>query len=272
MFKQKHYLALGAVTLVAVVALSLPSPVVSHLKLAIGGLFLPLFGTVNAVRQLPERAADTVLPRGALLKELAALRHENEELKVRQQQADAVARENDQFRALVGWQQQQPWKLKLARVVLRDPANWWRTVQIDAGKRDGVTENMPVLTAEGLVGRVASVGYARSQVVLIGDPGCRVSARVINPPANDLGVIAPAGPLERSLVNLAYLSGSANLKPGQDVVTSGEGGVFPAGIAVGKILDSRQVEFGLHTEARVKLSANLGALDQVWVVLNPQPN
>jgi rod shape-determining protein MreC len=269
MFKQQHYFALGAVTLVTVVLLSLPSSVTSHLKLAIGSLFLPLFGTVNAARHLPERAADTVLPRGELLKELAALRRENQELKVRQQQADAMARENDQLRALVGWQQQQPWKLKLARVVLRDPANWWRSVQIDVGKRDGVVENLPVLTADGLVGRISSVGYARSQVVLIGDPACKVSVRVLNP-AHDLGIVTPAGPLERSLVNLAYLSGNANLKSGQAVVTSGEGGIFPPGIPIGQIVDSSQAEFGLYTEARVKLSANLGALDQVWVQF-PQP-
>ena len=60
---------------------------------------------------------------------------------------------------------------------MRDPANWWRTVQIDLGSRDGIQTNQPVLTAEGLVGRVSSVSYVSSQVVLIGDPNCRVSAR-----------------------------------------------------------------------------------------------
>jgi rod shape-determining protein MreC len=271
MFKQKQYLALGAVTLVTVLLLSLPSRAVSHLKLGIGGLFLPLFGAVNSARQLPVRAADMILPRGELLQEIETLQRENQRLEVQQSQAAATARENDQFRMLIGWQQQQPWKLKLASVVLRDPANWWRTVQIDLGKRDGLVENLPVLTSDGLIGRVSSVGLTRSQVVLIEDPSCRVSARVVNP-AHDLGVISPGGPLENSLVELSYLSGNANLKPGQLVVTSGEGGIFPAGIPVGQIVDSRQAEFGLYTEARVKLSANLGALDQVWVLLNPQPN
>jgi rod shape-determining protein MreC len=265
MFKRKHYLALGAVTLVTVLVLSLPSRTVSHLKLGIGGLFLPLFGTVNAVRQLTDRAANTLLPRRELIKEIEDLRRENQEFKVHQQQADAIARENDQLRALIGWQQQQPWKYKLANVVLRDPANWWRTIQIDLGKRDGLVENLPVLTADGLVGRVSSVGYTRSQVVLIEDPRCRVSARVLNP-THDMGVISPGGPLENSLVDLSYLSGNATLKPGQQVVTSGEGGVFPAGIPIGRIADSSQAELGLYTEARVKLSANLGALDQVWIL------
>ena len=265
MFKRRHYLALGAVTLVTALLLSLPSRAVSHLKLGIGGLFLPMFGAVNTVRQLPGRAADTFLPRGELLKEIESLRHENQQLKAQNLQAAATGRENDQLRALVGWQRQQPWKLKLASVVLRDPANWWHTIQIDLGKRDGLVENLPVLTSDGLVGRVSSVGYTRSQVVLIDDPNCHVSARVANP-VRDMGIISPIGPLEHSLVNLTYLSGNANLKSGQAVVTSGEGGIFPPGIPIGQIADSGQAEFGLYTEARVKLSANLGALYQVWVL------
>jgi rod shape-determining protein MreC len=265
MLRKKHYLALGAVTLVTALLLCLPSGAVSHLKLAIGGLFLPLFGSVNAVRQLPDQATGVLLPRSELLKEIEALQRENQQLKFQNSQAASIARENDQIRAQIGWQRQQPWRLKPASVVLRDPANWWRTVQIDLGRRDGVTTNMPVLTSDGLVGRISSVGYARSQVVLAGDPGCRVSVRVVNP-AHDMGVIGPGGPLDNSLVDLSYLSGNANLKPGQQVVTSGEGGIFPPGINVGQIVDSRQAGFGLYTEARVKLSANLGAIEQVWVL------
>lgn len=266
MLRKKHYIALGAVALAAVLVLSLPSHVAARLKLALSSLFLPLFGLANTARQLPAAAMDAALPRRELLKELELLRRENDQLKIQQQQAAAIARENDQLRAQVGWQRQTPWKLKLARVVLRDPANWWRTVQIDLGTRDGLRENLPVLTPEGLVGRTGAVGYSRSQVVLVDDPNCRVSARVVNP-AHDLGVLTAGGPLDNSLVNLTYLAGDANLKPGQEVVTSGEGGIFPAGIPIGQIVDARQVEYGLYTEARVKLAANLGGLDEVWVLM-----
>ncbi len=102
-------------------------------------------------------------------------------------------------------------------------------------------------------------------MVLLGDPYCRVSALVENP-AHDIGVISASGPLDTSLVELTYLSGNAVLKPGQNVVTSGDGGIYPRGIPIGQIVDSQTVEFGLYTEARVKLSANLGALEQVWVL------
>lgn len=271
MLKQKNLVAPGALLLVTVLLLNLPAGAASRLKLAVGSLFVPFLGAVNAARQLPAATVDAVTPRRRLLKEIEALRRENAELQVRQQQSEAIAREDNELRAQVGWERRQPWKMKLASVVLRDPANWWRTIQINLGRRDGLAPNLPVLTADGLVGRVSAVGYTRSQVVLIGDPNCRLSACVVNR-ARDMGVIMPSGPLENSLVNLTYLSSNANLKPGQEVVTSGEGGIFPAGIPIGHIVDSRRADLGLYSEARVELSAHLGALEQVWVILNPQPN
>jgi rod shape-determining protein MreC len=110
------------------------------------------------------------------------------------------------------------------------------------------------------------VGYLRSQVVLIGDPNCRVSA-LIEDPAQDTGILSASGPLDSSLAVLTYLPSDASIKSGQQVVTSGIGGIFPKGIPLGQIVDSRPVELGLYTEARVKLSANLGSLEEVWVLM-----
>jgi rod shape-determining protein MreC len=68
---------------------------------------------------------------------------------------------------------------------------------------------------------------------------------------------------------MTYLSRNANVKSGQNVVTSGLGGIFPKAIPIGKIVDSHAAEYGLYTEARVKLAANLSALDEVWVLFQP---
>jgi rod shape-determining protein MreC len=265
MFKQKNYLALGAVVFVAIVLLSLPTHATVRLKLAVGSWFLPLFGLAGAAQQLPADLADSVLPRRELLLQIDNLRRENQQLKEQRIQTVAIARENDQLRNLLGWQRQAPWKLKLANVVMRDPANWWRTIQIDLGSRDGIQTNQPVLTAAGLVGRISSVGYVSSQAVLIGDQNCRVSA-LVEDATHDMGVLTASGPLDTSLVQLSYLASSASLKPGQTVLTSGLGGVFPKGIPIGKIVDVQAIEYGLATEARVKLNADLGALEQVWVL------
>ena len=266
MLKKENYLAPSAVVLAALLILSLPASVTQRLKLAAGSLFLPLLGLNGAAQQLPADLANSVLPRRELLKQIDTLRRENQQLKVEQLQAAATTRENDQLRTQIGWQKQTPWKLKLAHVILRDPANWWRTVEIDLGSRDGLTNNLAVLTPEGLVGRVFAGGLTRAQVILIGDPNCRVAAGAADP-ARDMGILSASGPLEGSLAQLTYLSGNANLKPGQFVFTSGVGGIFPRGIPIGQIVDAQPVEFGLYTEARVKLSANFGALDEVWVLL-----
>jgi rod shape-determining protein MreC len=266
MFKPQNYLAFGAVVIVAVVLLSLPTRVTSRLKLAVGSWFLPLFGLASAGQQLPADLADAVLPRRELLQQLDTLRRENQQLKSQAVQNAAIAGENDQLRALLNWQKQNPWRLKLANVIMRDPENWWRTVQIDRGTRDGIRENLPVISAGGfLVGRVSSVSLTHSQVVLIGDRNCRVSALVENS-AHDMGIIVAGGTLDTSLVEMTYLASSANLKSGQNVVTSGMGEIFPKGITIGQIVDARAVEYGLYTEARVRLSANLGSLEQVWVL------
>ena len=80
MFKQNNYLALGAVTLVALLILSLPPSVTGRLKLAFGSLFLPLIGLAGTAQQLPVAAADAVLSRRELLQLTETLRRENDQL------------------------------------------------------------------------------------------------------------------------------------------------------------------------------------------------
>ncbi len=268
MLKRPQYIALGLVVVLTLLILNLPSPTTARLKLAIGSWFVPLFGLANSTDRLASRAGEAALPRSEVLRENNALKEQNQELHLQAAREEELTRENDRLRQLLGWQRQQPRKYKLAKVVLRDPANWWRTVQIDLGSRDGVKVNMAVQTMEGLVGRVASVMLTRSQVVLLGDPNCKVSARVLNP-ARDTGVIGGSGPLDSEIVDLSYLSRNSDLKPGQTVVTSGLGGIFPNDIPIGKVIDSHTEEYGLYTVARVKLAANLSALEEVWVLFEP---
>jgi len=268
MLKRPHYIALGLIVFLTLVILNLPDKATARLKLGLGSLFVPLFGLANSAQQLGSRAGDAVLPRSEIVRQKEALQLQNQELRLQLMQAEGMRRENERMRHLLGWQPQKSWKLKLARVVLREDSNWWRTVQIDLGSRDGIRVDLPVLSTEGLVGRIASVSLTRSQVVLLGDPNCKVAARV-DDPTRDTGVIGGSGPLESSIVEMGYLSRTADLKPGQNVWTSGLGGIFPKDIFVGKIVDSRSEDFGMSTVARVKLAANLSALEEVWVMMEP---
>src|SRR5438093_1475415 len=127
MFKRSHYIALGIVVLLTLILLNLPTRTAARLKMGIGSLFLPLFGLANSSDRLANKAGDAITTRSELLKQNDALQRDNQELRFQAMQAQEAARENDRLRQLVGWKQAKPWKLKLAKVVLRDPANWWRT-------------------------------------------------------------------------------------------------------------------------------------------------
>src|ERR1019366_3678217 len=109
MFKQKNYLALGAVVFVAVLVLSLPTRATARLKLAVGSWLLPLFGLAGAAQQLPADLADCPLPRREPLKQIDNLRRENQQLRSQSVQSLAIARENDQLRTLFNWQKTVPW-------------------------------------------------------------------------------------------------------------------------------------------------------------------
>jgi rod shape-determining protein MreC len=271
MLKRQYYISVGLVLLVVLIILNLPEQSAGRLKLAVGGLFLPLFGLAGAAQNLAEQAGNTLASRGTLLRQIDVLRKENQQLREQLAQAQEAWRENTQLRQALKWQQRAPWQLKLARVIGQDPANWWRTIIIDAGSRDGIRPNMTVLTAEGLVGRVNEVGLDRSRIIMVGDPNCRISAQVQEPRDKSTaakGIISPsASSLDRLLVDLVYVPGGSALKPGQFVITSGDGGVFPKGIIVGQIVDVRTNDYGLNLEARVKLAVNLNRLEQVFVML-----
>jgi rod shape-determining protein MreC len=267
MLKKPQYIALAFVAVIALIIFNLPARTMSRVKLAISSTFLPLFGLAGSSEQLLHKTGNAILPRSVLAKENEKLQAENERLRIQIGQNTQLLRENSELRQALGWQKQTQWKLKLARVVARDPANWWRTITIDAGERQGVRVNLPVLTSDGLVGRVAAAGANRSLVLLLGDPNLRIGALVVDKDVREAGiVISTSAPLDNNMVDFQYFSHKATIKPGQSVITSGDGGVFPKGIPIGQVVDLRSKSNELSSEARVKVAAELNSLEEVWVM------
>jgi rod shape-determining protein MreC len=271
MLKKSHYIILLFVVLLVLVLLQLPGGTVGKLKLAISGLFLPLFGLSSSTHEWLGQARQGLVPRRELLRQIDELRRDNQDLKLRLALDAQLENENARLRGQVGWARHTHWPVKLARVIARDPANWWRSVEIDLGSRDGLRPNLAVLTSDGLVGRVQSVSGTRSQVILLGDPNLRVAAKVgasgLTNAETGIITVHSSAPQEEGMIDLDLLSGASGVAPGQNVVTWGEGGVFPADIPIGTIVDKRVKEYGLSSEARVKLAANLSALEEVWVMV-----
>jgi len=269
MLNRPHYIALGVVVLLTIVLLKLPTRAKANLKLAIRGLFLPAYALAGSSEDLAVRASYGLLSRGELIRQLQDQQKTNQLWRIYHRQAEEWKRENDRLRDLLSLQRQYQWKLKPARVVGRDPANWGKSIMLDRGSRDGVLLNSPVLAGDGLVGRVSEVGLTQSRVVLVGDPDCRVSVLVGDEKNREHGMIAPvsSSPLDNALVDLTYLSRNSKLAAGQPVVTSGIGGYFPKGIVVGQIAAFWDVGQGLYKDAQVRLAVNMNRLEEVFVMM-----
>src|SRR5258706_160355 len=164
MLKRPHYMALGVVVLLTIVLFKLPDRAKTNLKRAISGLFLPAFALTGSVEDLAVSSSYALLSRSELIQQLQAQQTTNQLWQTYYRQTEEWKRENDRLRDYLGLQRQYPWKLKPARVVGRDLANWWKTITIDRGSRDGVVVNAPVLTGVGLVGRVSEVSLTQSRV------------------------------------------------------------------------------------------------------------
>lgn len=192
-----------------------------------------------------------------LTAEVARLREENARLR-------PDAQENTRLRSLLGFKQQQPYRSLAARIVGRDPSQWFSTVLVDRGASDGVQRDDPVITSDGVVGHVVERGGSWARVLLVADPRSAVS--VVLDRSREVGVVLGQG---ATLLKVTYLSRDADVRPGDLVVTSGLGPIYPRGLPLGTVVSV--VRSTMFQEAVVRPTADLGHLEDVLIVLRGGP-
>jgi rod shape-determining protein MreC len=177
--------------------------------------------------------------------------------------------ENQDLRNLLGLRQQAPpGEMIAVRVVARDPLPFAQVLVIDGGSEQGVREDLPVLTWRGLVGRVIEVQPTSARVLLVTDANSSISGRIQNPDSRATGVIR--GRNDQWLL-MQYLPQQEQVQTGDLVLTSGLGGVFPAGLPIGKIAQVRRRDQDLFQEALVEPVAPLAHLERLYVLKTDQP-
>jgi rod shape-determining protein MreC len=216
-------------------------------------------------------AAEAVNEKEALMTEVT-------ELRLRVKESETFAQENEELRELLGFKDREKRKLVLAEVIGRgDTSGWWQTITINRGTEDAVTSDMPVITMDGLVGRTRQgVSRHSCDVTLITEPTLQVACRMSASGAygvmrgsgvkasgkGDVEMLCSASPAE-----LEYLDKTSDINTGEEVLTSGLGGVFPQGIRVGYVKKITMDESGLFKRAQVKPAAKLEQLRYVFVVV-----
>lgn len=200
--------------------------------------------------------------------ELEITREQLGRLRLIEERFRALENENQQLRHALDFKKTTNFDVVAARVIRRQPATWWQTVEIDAGSKRGIGTQLAVLSNEGLVGKIDRVdnGGDRSSVLLLTDEKCQVSARVESSP--EVGILSgQRGSFDgEPMLRLRFLSSNAAVRPGQRVFTTGRGGIFQPNILLGTI---HSVEKGaLDSEALVRPSVNFADLGAVFVVLS----
>jgi rod shape-determining protein MreC len=154
------------------------------------------------------------------------------------------------------------------RVIARSPTVWQSTVTIDLGTGDGVRVDDPVISGDGLVGRIASAQGGSSQVMLITDHASAISAKVV--PGGVQGVMRPDIGDPEDLI-LDFIDSTKNVHGGQTVVTSGwraQGlaSLFPPGLPIGEVTSASIVEQEASQQVHLRPYADLANLDLVQVL------
>jgi rod shape-determining protein MreC len=152
-----------------------------------------------------------------------------------------------------------------ARIIGRDPALWFKTLTINKGSSSGIQKGMPVVTVEGVVGQVSNISPDYAKVLLSIDPNSAIDAIVQHNRVQ--GIIKGNG----NGYSLQYVLKNAEVRVGDQIITSGLGGTFPKSLAIGKVADVASSRRGMFQKIRVEPAVNFRKLEYVTVVLKKNP-
>jgi rod shape-determining protein MreC len=207
-------------------------------------------------------------------RDIVSLRNRNAELEtqVSQLQAQVIelqqrVSETEILAALVDFSRSNPEsKYKAAAVIGRDPSPFLHYIIINRGSNDDILRGMPVVTNQGLVGRIDAVLADAARVQLITDPGSSVNSQLQNAKTNAVTLGSVTGD-----ITLDMISQNVEVQPGDLILTSGLGGGYPANIIIGQVVTVRSLEFELFQQATIQPAVDFNRLQIVLVITNRRP-
>lgn len=221
----------------------------------------PVHGFITGTTQQVENAWEGYLDLVQVKRENTKLREEVRKLREMANAGVELQQQNRRLLQLLDFKEKTQFDLVLAQVIGVDSSNWSRAIFINRGSRDGIRKDLPVVTHEGVVGRVIEATPDAAKVLLITDPRSAVDALIQR--TRDTGIVVGD---DARHARMKYLPLESNLKTGDLVVSSGLGGIFPKGLVVGRVTGVTKQKFGLFQEAEISPSANLSRLEEVFVI------
>jgi rod shape-determining protein MreC len=192
-----------------------------------------------------------------LQEEVRRLQRENDDLT---ESAQAVER----LRRLLSLKERIPTAMISGEVIAYSPSALFRTIIINKGERDGVRKGMPVVTWEGVIGRVMRISSRSAVVLLLVDRNSEVD--VVVQRTRTRGIVEGGGETHCFLL---YVPRTEDIQVGDHIVTSGLEGIFPKGLSVGEVVKVVKKDYGLFQDVEVSPSAHFLRLEEVMVVATP---
>jgi rod shape-determining protein MreC len=189
------------------------------------------------------------------------LRAENSRLRNELEGMEEIRLANQRLQRLLDFREGVDLPALPAQVVGEDASSWFRTVIIDKGTSDGVREGMPVVAAEGAVGRIVNAGAGTSRVLLVTDASSGVASLVQR--NRTRGISRGQG----DTMSLDFASRQSDIEEGDRIITSGTGGVFPKGLTLGKVTSVSTEGFGLFQNVVVAPAVDFSRLEEVLVLM-----
>ncbi len=262
--KKFNILALLVFVAGLVAVFLLDTPATRQIQAKAMSLLAPFIHSSAAIEQAAESAMAAPVNPVELKRENDEQRVQLERLRIIQQKYNQVIEENAKLRQLIEFKQAAPFKMTPAKVIRRSSTTWWNSLIIDKGSLDGIGTDSPVITSLGLVGKTSTLAPHLTKVILLTDEMCRVSAKVEG--TLEQGILAgERAALEvRPELHLRFLSRNAHINAGAAVYSSGEGGVFPPDLLLGRVkrFENREIS----GEAIVEPAVDFSTLDHVFVI------
>ncbi|SFP74197.1 rod shape-determining protein MreC [Salibacterium halotolerans] len=231
--------------------------------------------TTGVVQSLVSRPAHMTAGFFGNVADIFRVYEENQMLKSRMEEfaslsaeLETVKQENATLREMIDSESSlSDYTTRSALVIHRSPDKWTDMIGINKGSQNGVSENMAVVTPEGLIGKVETTSEFTSTVQLLSDDSRanRVSAMVATDGEPVYAFIEGWNEEQEGLM-LRKIQSDAEIEEGQQVITSGLGGLFPRGLAIGTITSLQPDEYGLSYNALVEPAADYYNLEQVNVI------
>lgn len=198
------------------------------------------------------------------------LHRENRQLRTELMEMRRLAEESGRYQRLLGLRDATPAETIAARVIAIDASPYFRVARVDIDRGEGtVRRGMPVLTPEGVVGRINKVAGKSSDVLLLVDP--RSALDVVIPRTGGRGILRGKAGENGYRCSIEYLARGEPAKEGDAVVTSGVGGQFPRNLAVGHITRIIPGAVGLYQDVEVTPDVDFARLQDVLVIVAPPP-